>query len=124
MILDIPYENIELLRQLKTKYRIFLLSNTNQIHLDKYTLDVKRAFDIDSLDVLFEKTYYSHEMNMRKPNLDIYESVLVKSNLVAEETLFIDDSEENIKAAKKTGIQAYHLKQGETIVELFGYSKS
>ena len=69
----------------------------------------------------FKKVYLSHQLNLRKPNKPIFECVLNDSNLIAEETLFIDDSEEHIATAKQLGIKAYHLnlKENQTLTQLF-----
>ena len=56
---------------------------------------------------------------MRKPGIEIYEFVLKDSQLLPEETLFIDDSLPNVEGAKQVGIQAIHLKPGQTILDLF-----
>ena len=89
---------------------MFLLSNTNKIHYDDYTSVVfTRENGIEGLEPLFEKTYLSHEMGLRKPNPEIFNVVLNENNLVAEETLFIDDSPQHIASAKTLGIVTYHL---------------
>ncbi|HEY9363635.1 MAG TPA: HAD family phosphatase [Chitinophagaceae bacterium] len=117
LLLDFPIERLKLLEKLKTKYRLFLLSNTNALHhavFQKTVLDLSgKAFDD-----YFEKAYYSHSMGMRKPGVEIYEWVLKQNNLSAQETLFIDDTLINIEGAKKAGLQAIHLQSPMTILEL------
>jgi putative hydrolase of the HAD superfamily len=72
------------------------------------------------LDECFEKVYLSYEMGMRKPDAEIFESVVSENNLVPAETLFIDDSLQHIEAAKKLGIQTYLLDvKRETVLDLF-----
>ena len=61
----------------------------------------------------FDQFYLSHEMGMRKPNQDIFEFVLGQNNLKPEETIFVDDTQENTDAASKLGIRTWHLKVGE-----------
>ena len=68
------------------------------------------------------KPYYSHIINLRKPNLNIFEFVLQDANLIPEETLFIDDNADNIAAAKKLGIETIHHVIGEEIVEVLASS--
>ncbi|MGE0088513.1 MAG: HAD family hydrolase [Bacteroidales bacterium] len=118
MLLDFPKDRIKLIQYVKRKYRIFLLSNTNKIHFDKYNSDFNAVYGF-SFNTLFEKAYYSFEIGHRKPDLDIYMHVLKHSNLIPEETLFIDDSEANIKTAKLLGIQTLwiDLKNGEDVVK-------
>ena len=119
MLGDIPAERIELLKELKKKYRTFLLSNTNAIHLDCFTNIVKKAHGLESLDPLFHKAYYSHLMGMRKPDAEIYEYVLKENGLKAEETIFLDDNLANLKGAASVGIQTFHVSHPDTIFSLF-----
>ena len=118
LILHLPQYRIEILKKLQDNYRLFLLSNTNKIHYDDYSEVIKRENGIEGLEPLFEKTYLSHEMGLRKPNPEIFNVVLNENNLVAEETLFIDDSPQHIASAKTLGIDHYHL-ENEDIGELF-----
>jgi len=108
MLLDFPKKRIELIQKAKQNYRIFLLSNTNKIHFDKYSSDFYTDFGF-SFNSLFEKSYYSFEIGHRKPDLEIYKYVFKHSNLIPEETLFIDDSETNIKAAQSVGLKTLHI---------------
>lgn len=122
MILDIPAERIRYLEELKKSYRLFLLSNTNEIHLIKFHREFEADFGY-SLYELFEHNFYSHEMGMRKPNPQIYLQALTESGLVPEQTLFIDDMEENIEAAKTTGMKVLHIKPGTLLEKLPGFLK-
>ena len=115
MLLDFPKERIELLNKLKPKYRTFLLSNTNKIHYNSYTKQLNEQFGIKNLSDLFEEEYMSFDLKMRKPDKEIFYHVLDQNNLLANETLFFDDTIENVEAAKQIGIKAYLLKEGETI---------
>lgn len=118
LILHLPNDRIRLLHRLKRHYRLFLLSNTNAIHYKDYTALIKRENGIDGLEPLFEKTYLSHEMGLRKPDPAIFQVVLSENKLEPGETLFIDDSPQHIESAKSVGINAYHL-ENEEIVDLF-----
>jgi glucose-1-phosphatase len=119
MILDIPVPRIKLLSILKNRYRTFLLSNTNELHLEYYNANLQKEQGIANLSVIFEKDYYSHLMGMRKPNEEIYDKILKDNDLVSEETLFIDDFEINIKGAQKLGIKTYLKDARKELVELF-----
>ena len=118
LLISFPPERIELLKRLKSKYRLFLLSNTNAIHVTAFQKIYREAFNNGVLDELFEKTYYSHKIQLRKPNKEIYEFVLKDKQLKPEETLFIDDALVNVEAARDSGMQAIHLKTGMTILNL------
>lgn len=110
MLLDFPPERIHFLEKLKTTHRIFLLSNTNDIHLAAYSNYMRHTFGFDNeLAHVFERQYYSNKVGMRKPNNDIFNFVLRENKLNATETLFIDDSQQHIATAKKSGINTYWL---------------
>jgi putative hydrolase of the HAD superfamily len=108
MILDMPKERIDFLHNLKTKYNLFLLSNTNSIHQKKYLNEFKEDYQT-SFNKIFKKAYYSHEIGIRKPDATVFNFILNDSNLRAEETLFVDDALSNIEAAQNAGIQTYHV---------------
>ena len=120
MLLDFPKENADLLRKLRNEgYKLFLLSNTNEMHIDYYTRYLKQQFGRDFLNELFDRTFYSHEIGYRKPNREVYEYVLKAENLKPAETLFIDDLEHNVIGARQTGMQSYHHRKGDRLVDLF-----
>jgi len=120
MILDIPADRIRYLETLKKSYRLFLLSNTNEIHRIKFHREFEADFGYSFYE-LFERNFYSHEMGMRKPNPQIYIQALTEAGLEPEETLFIDDMEENIEAAKTTGMKVLHIKPGTLLEKLPGF---
>ncbi|MEM7107237.1 MAG: HAD-IA family hydrolase [Bacteroidota bacterium] len=110
MILDIPDNHFELLSRLSKKYRVHLLSNTNNIHLQC----VKQKLELAGRGQLahyFHREFYSHKMGMRKPNRNIYEQVLKAGEMEAEATLFLDDNLDNLAGAKSLGIQVKHVRK-------------
>ena len=119
MLLDLPLSRIDLLKSLGNDYRIFLLSNTNEIHINYFTNYVNEKFGKNLFQSLFENHYYSNEIGLRKPNMDAFNYVITQNKLKASETLFIDDSEQHIKGANKVGLNTYFLKNGEDISSLF-----
>jgi len=119
MLLDIPAERLQLLEELKKKYRVFLLSNTNEIHLKKFNQILNAAHGRDSMDYYFHKAYYSHRMKMRKPDTEIFEFVLKENQLNASQTLFLDDNLSNLQGAAQVGIQTFHVEKPELIFSLF-----
>jgi len=118
MLLDLPEDRLELIKALKKEYRIYLLSNTNEIHIDaiKEQLGDKKW---NGFSNLFDKMYLSHEVGMRKPNTEVFEHILVEQKLKAEEVFFIDDSPQHIEGAKKLGIKTHHLLDNKDITSLF-----
>ena len=109
LILDFPNKRLELINNIKKNYRIFLLSNTNKIHYDIYQEDLRINHNINGLESIFEKAWMSHQLKMRKPDEDIYNFALKDANINAEETVFLDDSIQNIEIADKLGINTIYV---------------
>jgi epoxide hydrolase-like predicted phosphatase len=118
MLLSFREKSLEFLESIKSKYKLYLLSNTNHIHLDAFNKIYHTASRIKPFEEFFDKVYYSCEIGLRKPNADIYEFVLKENDLEAAKTLFIDDSVQNIDAAKNVGLQTILLKPGMYIEDL------
>ena len=117
LLLDFPPARIELLKKLHKKYRTFLLSNTNSIHEKEFNKRLFNQYGV-YLEDIFEKTYYSHAVNLRKPDAAIFQLVLNENNLVPEETLFIDDTALNFPEAEKLGVRVYHITPGNGITDM------
>ncbi len=117
MLIDIPRERLDFLKELKAKgFRIYLLSNTNALHLAWVNRYMTKHHSTSSLDPWFDKTYYSHLMQRRKPNDDCFEYVLRDAQLEADQTIFIDDLYDNILGAQRSGIRGLHLTGGHDVV--------
>ena len=119
MLLDIPRERIEAIEQVKKHYKIFLMSNSNEIHYDLYVRDLQLRFGYHEFDELFNKSYFSFAEHLEKPDPRFFELILDHEQLLPEETLFIDDTETNIKAAQQLGIRTYHISRQELVRNLF-----
>lgn len=108
MLLGWNPEKLALLKALKSKFNVYLLSNTNEIHLNWVRRDLKRNHQIVDFEKLFfHKAYYSHELGMRKPDREIFDFVIGDAGIDPIETLFIDDNAANIETAKTVGLKAY-----------------
>lgn len=118
IILDYPKDRITLLKEIKQNYRLFIFSNTNIIHYDFYIPKFENEFGY-SFGSLFEKTYWSFKLGERKPNLHAYNRLLEDSSLIPNETLFIDDSIQNVTAAQEVGLNTVHLTNEVEITEIF-----
>lgn len=123
MLLGWNPDRFDMLLRLKESYNTYILSNTNSMHIQWVHSDLKRTHDIvDFEDRFFKKVYYSHEIRMRKPDLEIYDYVLNDAQLDPAKTLFIDDNKDNVEAAKSIGIQAVlHDPTEEIISSIDGY---
>lgn len=117
LLLDLPAERVELLKKLRSKYRLFLLSNTSSIHITQVNKILKASTGIERLDDLFDKVYLSYEMGIMKPDPEIYLQVLKEQNIKAGETLFLDDNADNIKSAAQLGIDTILVQKPTTILE-------
>lgn len=116
---EFPLYRLEFLQMLSKKYRLFLLTNTDAIHISRFEHMAGMSFFSDFYQC-FEKVYYSFEMGMRKPEPEIFNYILKKHDLSPKRTLFVDDKKENTDAAAALGIQVWNLKVGqEDVVDLF-----
>lgn len=116
---EFPLYRLEFLQLLAGKFRLFLLTNTDSIHIDHFEQQVGMTFSRDFYQC-FEKVYYSYEMGMRKPDQRIFEYLIKKHDLSPRRTLFIDDKKENTDAAESVGLQVWNLQPGvEDVVDLF-----
>lgn len=106
ILLDLPIERIELLKNLGKKYRLFLFSNTNSMHIKEVYNILNRTYGIRNLNPYFEKIYLSNELGIRKPKVEGFQKIITSHNLKLNETLFIDDSLQHISGAKEAGLQA------------------
>jgi putative hydrolase of the HAD superfamily len=120
IILDFPENRLEFIEQMakENNYTLILLSNTNALHIEKVIENMGKD-RFDRFKKCFDKFYLSHEINLRKPNADIYQFVLDVNNLKASETFFVDDTLENTLASEQLGITSWNLQVGkEDIVQL------
>lgn len=114
MLLDLPEGRLELLKSLSQEMPIFLYSNTNEIHYNAFRdYNLKTFGNKELLEEIFNQTYYSHHLQMRKPHAEGFEHIIQINGLTPEKTLFIDDSEQHLIGAKKVGLQTHWLKEGD-----------
>ncbi len=119
---DFPDYRLNFLKEFKEQenYRLFLLSNTNDLHIEQVKRQMGSAYT--AFKNCFEVFYLSYEMGKRKPDANIFEQVLQENNLIAEETFFVDDTKENTDAAALLGIKTWNLLVGkEDIIDLKNY---
>jgi FMN phosphatase YigB (HAD superfamily) len=108
MILGVPQIRLDLLIKLKERFPIFLLSNTNELHVPVVRREWNRITDLP-MEHFFNKIYFSHELGMRKPDKGIFNEVCKREGLIPESTLFVDDSLQHIVGAKNAGLITLHL---------------
>ena len=117
MLLDFRTETLDFIKTLRPKYKVYLLSNTNSIHLRQFYKIYEQLKRGHSFEDLFDAVYFSHLIGLRKPDAAAYQYVLENDNLDAEECVFIDDSYQNIEGARTAGLQTFFL-TSEMRVEL------
>jgi putative hydrolase of the HAD superfamily len=118
VLLDFPLYRLEFLQLLSKKFRLFLLSNTDAIHIDHFEQREGASFFGDFYQC-FEKVYFSYEMGMRKPDAEIYTTLINRHELAPKRTLFVDDKKDNTDAAKALGLHVWNLQVGkEDVIEL------
>ena len=116
---EFPLHRLEFLQMLSERYRLFLLTNTDATHIDRFEHMAGMTFSRDFYQC-FEKVYYSYEMGMRKPDPKVFEHIIRKHDLSPKRTLFVDDKKENTDAAEAMGLKVWNLQPGkEDVVDLF-----
>ena len=118
ILIGLPKENVDYLTRLKENYRLFLLSNTNEIHEKAFREMIENRYGEYIFDRIFEKAYLSHRIHQRKPDRSIYEFVIRENDLDVSTTIFIDDSPQNIEGAKLTGLHTLWLEKGKKLTDL------
>mgnify|MGYP001237088007 CR=1 FL=1 len=119
MLIGLPQVYLKFLEDLGKKYRLFLLSNANEIHIEFVNDFLKEHYNIPSINQFFEKAYYSQEIGRRKPHKSTFEWVLKDANILAAETLFIEDTAQHIEGAKQAGLKTHHIESNTAIISLF-----
>lgn len=123
IIKDFPEHRLKFIKQLAkdNNHQLILLSNTNQLHINHIKEHVSFYEEFKNC---FDQFYLSHEINLRKPNVDIFDFVLNENNLKSEECLFIDDTLENTQTAEQLGINVWNNNPAtEDIVDIFTIKK-
>jgi putative hydrolase of the HAD superfamily len=117
MLIDFPSIRVELLQRLRNDFGLYLFSNTNAIHVEKYQSIFRNqhGFEVSSL---FEKLFHSNEIGYRKPTPESYLEIIRLSGVRPEESLFIDDSSVNVEAAIACGLKGFWLQPGQKVEEL------
>lgn len=116
---EFPLARLKFLQKLSSKYRLFLLTNTDSIHINHFKHKVGMSFYNDFYQC-FEKIYFSYEMGMQKPEIEIFKTIIRERGLLPKQTLFVDDKKENTDAAELVGLQIWNLTVGhEDVVDLF-----
>lgn len=115
MLIEYIPESLDYISKLKKKFTVSLFSNTNELHYIEFEPICRELLKT------FDHCFYSHKIGFKKPNLDSFEQILKLTGYKPEETVFIDDSEENVIAASKLGIIPFHYTKKWNMEKLFKY---
>jgi putative hydrolase of the HAD superfamily len=116
---DFPLRRLQVLERLSEKYRLLILSNTNHIHQLKFEKIIEDTCGWERFASHFDFIGYSHQMHERKPDEAIFSKILNMNELEAGDSFFIDDTEEHVLSARRSGMAAHHLKTNEKIEDFF-----
>lgn len=120
LLQKIQPERVELLQKLSKKYRLFILSNTSNIHFQQVEKLLFESAGINHFSEIFKTVFLSFEMGKLKPEIEIYQQVLLEANIQANETLFFDDMLINLESAETLGIQTKQIIPNQfTIIDFF-----
>lgn len=115
MLLPIPKENIEYLKTLTNDYQLILLSNTCETHIHCFENTLQQTHQIDSLEMIFDRVYYSCKTGLRKPDTKLFQKIIKENRLDLNNTVYFDDTTEHITAAKQIGITSFLYPQNELL---------
>ncbi|MBV9575025.1 MAG: HAD family phosphatase [Gammaproteobacteria bacterium] len=118
MLLDLPPSRLEFIKKLRSEYKVFLFSNTNDIHLKEVFNICQKQNGFAAFHDFFDKEYYSNILGKRKPHAEAFLHILHENGLNAHETLFIDDSLQHILGARAVGLHAIHLTKEKNLFDL------
>lgn len=123
MLREIPMARLDLMYELKQSHKIVVLSNTNFIHINAFNKIVENVSGHNSLDYFADHICYSCELNMRKPDIDIYQKMLEITETNASQSLFLDDKTDNLEGAASVGINTMHVTTPDDIFKVRAYVK-
>ncbi|MDD7692142.1 MAG: HAD family phosphatase [Prevotella sp.] len=110
---DVPLRNLDILRKLKVQgYKLILLSNTNPFMMS-WGLSGEFDGNGNSLESYFDSLYLSYKLGVMKPNKKIFQYIIDNEKIQPGESLFIDDGERNINAARLLGFKTLCPINGE-----------
>ena len=118
LLIGIPLDRLTLLRKLRQRFNVMMLSNTNPIMFDT---KIAECFAQEGLSITdyFDDVYLSYRLKSCKPDIAIFKKVIKLSRIVPQETLFFDDSQKNLDAAASLGFKTFLVTPDRDIVTFF-----
>lgn len=118
MLIDFPQIRVRLLQRLAQGFDLYLFSNTNAIHVERY-FDIFRKAHGFEVATLFKQLFHSNEVGFRKPSEESFREIIRLAGIDPQQTLFIDDSIHNVEGAIACGLKGYWLQPGQKVEEIF-----
>ena len=119
LIVDFKSEHKLLFPKVRKHYRTFVLSNSDVVNAEYFTQYLNSEASFDFVGQGFDEIFFSYKIGERKPSPKIFQHILDKHNLIAAETLFIDDCEKHCLGAKEVGLNTIWLQKPTDICDLF-----
>ena len=119
LIVDVKREHPLLFPKVHKHYRTFILSNSDVVNAEYFIQYLNNEAGFDFVGQGFDEIFFSYKIGERKPSPKIFQHILDKHNLIASETLFIDDCEKHCLGAKEVGLNTIWLKKPTDICDLF-----
>ncbi len=116
MLLDYEPKRISKLQQLAKTHKLILLSNTNECHYNFFKQKLYNTFKLNFEDI-FSSIYLSYKLKLSKPDIRIFQHIIDKENITPEETLFIEDTKENVEVAQELNIETLLIKRNSNFYE-------
>ena len=118
MLIGMPRFRLAMLEALREKYDLYLLSNINSLHLDWVNDHLRTVHGITNFESQYlHDAFYSHLIGLRKPDPKAFQYVIDHTGLIPENTLFIDDTKENLHIATSMGFYTHHSPKEAEVVD-------
>ena len=118
MLGDIPVERLQLMTRLRSRYNVMVLSNTNAIHVKSFNQTIQQVSGKPDLTSFADRVFFSHELNLRKPHVEIYQKVIELAGIVAHEAIFLDDKLDNLNGARQAGLRTLHIAKPDDVLNI------
>lgn len=109
MLIGMPEEHFDMIKRLRKRYKLYVLSNINAFHHPRFHEMIAENHGITEFDDYFDRCFYSHLIGFRKPDIEVFDHVLKRIEEPSKDVLYLDDSEGHLKSASKLGIQTQHI---------------
>lgn len=111
VLADVPKQRLERIVALRKHYRVFLLSNIYETAWQYAVGEIEKQGY--TLADCFDEVFLSYEMRMAKPDPQIFLSVVEATGILPEETLYFDDSRENVEVGNRLGFVSHLVEMNQ-----------